>query len=178
MARPIQEPVPPAIVPTDADWQRAATIFELRARTAVIQNVIHVIVTGKPTDPKPRWLQERFGGAVYAYGVQQRWQIAREAMIDFLSGIEPLLVEEQAKELLDQIYDTDNALTALQMRKRMAKTAALATASGEQPPVIKKPEIYQLWAEEFDGDMAQAAYDGILRKGVVTWFETGEAVAP
>jgi hypothetical protein len=178
MARPTEPPEPPSVVPTTEDWIRAAAIFEFRARPAVIQGTMHVIVTAKLDDQKPSWLRERFGGAVYAFGVQQRWQLNRTQMHEFLEGIRPYLQEDRAKDQLQSIVEVDAGLQVMKASKakHKASTAALATHVSSQAPVKDRREYLKLWEEEFDEPMAQAAYDGVLKKGVALWFETGPAV--
>jgi hypothetical protein len=164
----------PSVAPTQEDLIRAATIFEFRGRQAVLNGHVHVTIGVPMHDETADWLSEHFGGAVYLIGATRRWQVRQEQLATFLTAIRPWL-KPQGLRKADSIVKASAALE----EATVESSARLANRKikPKEDVVKDRREFLKLWDEEFDEPMAQAAYDGILSKGKVVWFETGLAVA-
>jgi len=101
---------PPVLVPTEAEIRIAAVLFDYAGKDGLIGGTPQVMIHFKDGE-LASWLAERFGGTIYGVGMNCRWQVNRQRMLDFLAVITPFVLTGAGRGKIEAVLFKYNALT-------------------------------------------------------------------
>jgi hypothetical protein len=155
----------PTDTPTEADIIWAAAMFEMRGRSLTQNWIVYLQINFKSGDPTPLRLQRFFGGRVYEFGIQSRWQIIDELRDNFLQAITPY-VGAIGYAKIAEIRETVQAGEKIRKIKAASRQSAVEklkaeAAAADDVLASPKADLFHL-PDPFDIDVVEISLPILL----------------